>query len=481
MPDTAISWSRVSDFIAGAMGLHFPGERLQDLQRGLAGAAAELGFGDAAACADWLLTATPSPAELHVLAGHLTIGETYFWRDERLFDRLATTVIPALVRARGHGERRLRLWSAGCCTGEEAYSLAILLHQLIPDLPRWRVSILATDINVRFLRKAAAGVYGEWSFRSAPAGFKERWFQRTTDGQYLLAPEARRLVTFAPSNLVEDAFPALATDTNAMDLILCRNVLMYFTPAQARKVAGKLHRALVGDGWLAVSPSEASRELFPQFAIRNFPGVILFNKDVADRGRLVDDAPAPWKPARSPVVPPVVLPVAPAAPALPPAVLPTAEPTLDTTASTPAVSLPAAPPASQAPSELLEGARALANEGRLTEALAACDRSIAADKLDAAGHYLRALVLLELGDPDAATGALQRTLYLEPNLVAAHFTLGNLARSRGRIAQSDRHLRNALQLLARHQPDDAVPESDGLTAGRFGEIIRTLIAVEEPA
>jgi chemotaxis protein methyltransferase CheR len=469
MLDTAMSWSRVSDYIASAMGLHFPGERLQDLKRGLSGAAAEFGFDDAAACADWMLTAPLSPADLHVLAGHLTIGETYFFRDEKLFDALAGTVLPALLRAREGKEQRLRLWSAGCCTGEEAYSLAILLHQLIPDLARWHVSILATDINIRFLRKAAAGAYGEWSFRNAPAGFKERWFQRTADGQYLLVPEVKRLVTFAPSNLVEDAFPALATDTNAMDLILCRNVLMYFTPAQASKVVGKLHRALVGDGWLAVSPSEASRELFPQFAIRNFPGVILFNKAVTAGGRLAFDTPAPWMPP-----PPSVEPAA--------LELPTAEPTLDTTASTPALAPPApAPSDSQAPRALLLEARALANEGRLTEALAACDRWIAADKIDAAGHYLRALVLLELGDADAANGSLQRTLYLNPNLVAAHFTLGNLARGRGLDAQADRHFRNALHLLARHRSDDPVPESDGLTAGRFGEIIRELIAVEQPS
>ena len=468
MLDTAISWSRVSDYIANAMGLHFPGERLQDLQRGLAGAAVEFGFDDAAACADWMLTAPLSPADLHVLAGHLTIGETYFFRDEKLFGALAGTVLPGLLRAREGGERRLRLWSAGCCTGEEAYSLAILLHQLIPDLARWRVSILATDINTRFLRKAAAGVYGEWSFRNAPAGFKERWFQRTANGQYALAPEVKRLVTFAPSNLVEDAFPALATDTNAMDLILCRNVLMYFTPAQARKVVGKLHRALVGDGWLSVSPSEASRALFPQFAIRNFPGVILFTKDVTDSDRLLFDTPAPWLPPR-----PSNEPAAPE--------LPRAEPTLDTTAPMPSLVPPPAPLDSQAPLALSLQTRALANEGRLTEALAVCNRWIAADKVDASGHYLRALVLLELGDPDAANGSLQRTLYLEPNLVAAHFTLGNLARGRNRNAQADRHFRNALHLLARLRPDDAVPESDGLTAGRLGEIIREIIAVEQPS
>ena len=468
MPETTIPWFRVSDFIAEAMGLHFPGERLPDLQRGLAGAAVEFGLEDAAACADWMLTAPLTPADLQVLAGHLTIGETYFFRDEKLFDALAGTVLPALLRAREGRVRRLRLWSAGCCTGEEAYSLAILLHQLIPDLARWHVSILATDINLRFLRKAAAGVYGEWSFRSAPAGFRERWFRRTADGQYQIAPEVRRQVTFAPSNLVEDTFPALATDTNAMDLILCRNVLMYFAPAQARKVVGKLHRALVGDGWLAVSPSEASRELFPQFAVHNLPGVILFSKAVTDGGRLVFESPASWLPPRPSVEP--------AAPESPPT-----ESTSDTPASTPALTPSPAPSCGQAPHELSRQARELANAGRLAEALSVCDRWITVDRLDAAGHYLRALVLLELGDADAAHGSLRRTLYLAPNLVAAHFTSGNLARGRGRRASADRHFRNALHLLALHRPGDPVAESDGLTADRFGELIRGLIAVEQPS
>jgi chemotaxis protein methyltransferase CheR len=278
-------WPPLSEFVARRMGLHFPRERRDDLQRGLAGAAQEFGFPDAAACADWLLAAPPSESQLQVLASHLTIGETYFFRDPQTLEALARTVLPELIRLRRGREQRLRIWSAGCCSGEEPYTLAILLHEALPDLSDWQVTITATDINPRFLHKAAAGVYGEWSFRNAPAGLKERYFHRTADGRYAIAPRIRKLVDFSHLNLAQDAYPSLATGTNAMDIIFCRNVLMYFTPPQARTVIGNLHHALVEGGWLAVSPSEASQALCPEFTAVNFPGAIFYRKG--------DPAPAP--------------------------------------------------------------------------------------------------------------------------------------------------------------------------------------------
>src|SRR5579863_3891123 len=188
-------WARVSEFVAQHMGLHFPRERLIDLQRGLSDAADEFGFDDVAACADWLLSAPPTRPQLQVLASHLTIGETYFFRDKPAFDVLASRVLPELIHARRGRERRVRLWSAACCSGEEAYSLAILLHQLLPDLADWQVTILATDINARFLRKAVEASYGEWSFRDAPSGFKQRYFHPAGNGQYVIRPDIKKLVT----------------------------------------------------------------------------------------------------------------------------------------------------------------------------------------------------------------------------------------------------------------------------------------------
>ncbi len=449
--DAAISWSRLSRFIADAMGLHFPRERWTDLHRAVAGAAEEFGFNDVAAFADWLLSAPLTQAQLQVLASHLTIGETYFFRDRKMFEVLATHVLPELIQARRGREQRLRVWSAACCTGEEAYSLAILLQQVLPDPADWQVTILATDINGRFLQKAVAGSFGAWSFRDAPPGIQERYFNRSGDGRYVVVPKIKDLVTFAHVNLAEDVYPSLATDTNAMDLILCRNVLMYFTPAQTVRVIEKLHHALVDGGWLAVSPSEASHTLFRQFATQNFPGVILYQKTDTPV-RTGEHAAVTWcyEPER----------------------YAEAADTLLTSLPTPAPEqAPEQPPEPQTFASL---ARALANQGKLTEALRWCDRWIAADKLDSAGHYVRAIVLLEHGDADQARGSLQRAIYLHPDFVLAHFALGNLARRRGQPGEADRHFSNALHLLARQHPDAPLPEADGLTAGRLTETITAL-------
>jgi chemotaxis protein methyltransferase CheR len=475
---------RLSELVAERMGLHFPRERRSDLQRGVAAAAVECGFDDAAAFADRMLSAPPTRAQLQALASHLTIGETYFFRDKHTFDVLGSRVLPELIHARRGRERRLRLWSAACCSGEEAYSLAIVVRQLLPDLADWHVTILATDINARFLRKAAAGLYGEWSFRGAPSGFKERYFNRTEDGHYAIRPEIKKLVRFEYLNLVEDVYPSLATGTNAMDLILCRNALMYFTPATITKVIGNLHHALIDGGWLAVSPSEASQVLFGQFVALSCPGAILYQK--SDAGPRAHHVPWASRPppatASAPEAPPATeaLPAPREMPPLESRPLPGAVAAslyergrygeaVDTLLASFAVH----PPAPDGFSLL---ARALANQGRLTDALAWCDRWIAADKLDVAGHYLRAVVLLEDGRQDEARGSLQRALYLEPAFVLAHFTLGSLARSRDRHDEADRHFANTLDLLGRLQPPDVLPESDGLTAGRLTEIITAIIA-----
>lgn len=499
MPDAYLS--RLSPLIAGAMGLHFPRERWPDLQRGLAGAAQELGFDDIAACADWLLASPLSKAQQQVLASHLTIGETFFFRDQQTLSALSERILPGLIRARRGREQRLRLWSAACCTGEEPYTLAILLHQLLPDIADWHITIRASDINPRFLNKAAAGIYGEWSFRDAPAALKERYFVRVAQGRYAVIPEIKALVSFTHLNLVEDVYPSPVTDTNAMDIICCRNVLMYFTPQQIDKAVGKLHHALVDDGWLAVSPSESSHALFSSFAMVSFPGAILYQKSDA-----APQTQPPWKPVP---LDPIAAFAAPAPETAAPWALPALAADLAPAA---AQAVPASAPPVESLSALYAVAesfyqqgryaevahtlvsaltrhgpdpkafsllvRALANQGQLADALAWCNRWVAADKVDPAGHYLRAVILLEQGDPAQARASLQRALFLHPHFVLAHFALGNLARSRGRNVEAGKHFANALAALRRHQPDDLLPDSDGLSAGRLTEIINAMTAPE---
>jgi len=453
-------WGRLSEFIAQNTGLHFPPERRSELHRGFTAAAEEFGFADSARCADWLLSASLTRPQLHTLASHLTVGETYFFRERNTFDALAQRILPELLRRRRGREQRLRLWSAACSTGEEPYSLAILVQQLLPDWRDWHVTILATDINPRFLQKAAAGVYGEWSFRESPSWFKERYFTRTQDGRFAVEPQIRNYVSFAPMNLAQDCFPSLATDTNAMDVIFCRNVLMYFTPAHARKVVENLRSALTDEGWLAVSPTECSQALFSQFVAVNFPESILYRKCNAE------ERSSAWTPAPSGTTPECTA------------------GTLDASQlSTPVVAT-AQPPA--APSQTEQGlqafsvlARALANQGKLADAVAWSERWIAADKIDPAAHYLHAMVLQEMGESEAARHALHRAVYLQPDFALAHFALGNLARADSHRSAANKHFANALHVLRGCPPDELLPESEGITAGRLMEIIGTLLALPD--
>jgi chemotaxis protein methyltransferase CheR len=488
-------WHQLSELIAARTGLHFPPERRADLRRALGEAAGDFGCESGEACADRILSSSLSNEELRKLARHLTIGETYFFRERPGFNALATQVLPPLIHHKRNGDQRLRLWSAACSTGEEAYSLAMLVQQVLPDWKDWNVSILATDINAHFLRKAEAGVYGEWSFRDCPRDLRERFFSPVGDRRYRVRAELRAMVTFAELNLAQGAFPNPGNGTHAMDLILCRNLLIYFTPAHARRLIDNLRHSLVDDGWLIVSPSECSQALFTGFAPVNFPGSILYRKR-NPHGLARDPVPAHLADAAPPSAHlPAPLtelevsdmlargPVAPAAQRTNgpdwPRELAAAESAYaqgeygDTSTRLRALLPVTAEPAAKL-RVLALLTRALANQGVLDEALATSERWIAADRLDAAAHYLHAMVLQEMGERGRARAALIRAVYLQPEFALAHFALGNHARAEARVAEARRHFDNTARLLADFAADDPVPESEGLTAGRLREIIVAL-------
>ncbi len=461
LPDSTLT--RLSELLAGRIGLHFPPERWGDLERGIGSAAHAFGLADAGSYAQRLLSTTPTHHEIEILASCLTVGETYFFRERRSFEALEQRVLPELLRPRWQGERRLRIWSAGCCTGEEPYSIAMLLDRMVPDQQDWNIALLATDINPAFLRKAVRAEYGEWSFRDTPAWLRERYFHHGNGGSYRLRDSIRKRVNFSCLNLADDSYPSLTNNTNAMDLIFCRNVLMYFTPERARAVVDKLHRALVDGGWLIVSPAETSTALFAGFQAVEFDGAIFYRKGAdAESPRFPSAMPVPamlpeWRYVAEPPLPPVDLPE-----------LDRSEPDLPTPA-----------PVSEAPAQV-EGerlslrARDCANQGRLDEASEWCRKAIVHDKLNPAFHYLLATIEQEQGLNDNAAQSLLRALYLDDHFVLAHFALGNLRRAQGRPREAQRHFNNALAALRRYAADEVLPESDGLTAGRLGEIVASL-------
>jgi chemotaxis protein methyltransferase CheR len=487
--------SGLSNVIAEQTGLHFPPERWPDLERGIRSAALKFGYPDAESFARWLLSAPLTRKGIDILAGELTIGETYFFRENRCFDILAEQILPEMARARRGAERRLRIWSAGCCTGEEPYSIAILLDRIVPDFGRWNVTILGTDVNSHFLQKALAGVYSDWSFRGTPGWLKENYFKQVDERYFEIVPRIKEKVAFSYLNLAEDVYPSLANNTNAMDLIFCRNVLMYFTPERIKRVILNFHRSLVDAGWLFVSPAEVSTELFSSFCPVHFQGAILYQKgegrpprtafpypaEAASREEAVavstepvfDFIPASPVPAPSPDVP-----VEHAKPTLYEEALALFEQGDYLEAEEKLKAGPALPGTAESWALL---ARICANLGELAEARSWVEKALGADKLNAGLHYLRSVILQEQGAHEERIAALKRALYLDPNFVLAHFALGNFALQQRNFKEAGKHFANVLGLLADYQPDAVLPQSDGLVAGRLKEMVESAMAVEKAA
>jgi len=490
-------------FIARTMGLHIRDERLSELEQKVATACRDFGYDDPETCMLWLMSAPLSREQLETLARALTIGETYFFRDPQSYQVLEKHLLPELISTRRQGGKCLRIWSAGCSSGEEPYSIAILLSRIIPDLDSWNIMLLATDINPGALERGRQGVYSKWSFRDAPPWLMD-YFKKRADGRFEIAPRIRKMVQFNYLNLAEDSYPSLINSTNAIDIIFCRNVMLYFEPAMIKSVTAKFHNALLNGGWLFVSPTEVGHRTFAGFTCRHFPGALAFRK-----GTREGEKTALWSgpPEQLPSLTPGAAAGSALAPALPdypayahdPAILASADETLATDRNSggathaedgyqTALALyneGRYEPATARARELLATgqdnvnalellAKTYANLGNFAEARQCCEEAIAADRLRAHNHYLLAIILEEQGELEQAAAALKRALYIDHDFLLAYFALGNLHRRTGNKKESQRFFANALRLLEKRDPHEVLPEAEGLTAGRLAEIIRTM-------
>ncbi|HET9771071.1 MAG TPA: CheR family methyltransferase [Acidimicrobiia bacterium] len=409
--------------------------RAADLDRAARAAAVAAGEPlDAPALAERIRSAPPDDPVQAAFVRALTIRETHFFRVRGQFEALAERVLPALIADRAPG-RRLRLWSAGCSTGEEAWSLAILLEQLAPV--GWHATVLATDVDERALDHARRGVYGARSFRGeTPDRVRARWF-RPADGGWEVDPRLRRRVHFARLNLVSDPYPSYGTRTSAIDLVLCRNVLIYFTAEARARTAARLAACVAPGGWLAVAPAELGAVPFPGLTVRHFPAAILHQRPDP---RSATVAPAPAPPPR-------------AAPRRP-----------HPAAPEPARATEPAGPAAPAARRLAQ-ARRCADRGQRAEAERLLRSALEADPLLAAARELRAQLLLEQGDDEGAEDELRGALFLDPGLAVAQATLGALLARRGEHSRARAAAAEVRRLLAGRAPDETVPGAATVTVG----------------
>jgi chemotaxis protein methyltransferase CheR len=485
LPNTILQ--QLSEFIASNLALHFPKERWDDLERNIISASKEFSYNDVGKFIQHIVTSPLTRGHVEILAANLTINETYFWREPQTFEALEQIIIPGLISKRQNGEKRIRIWSAGCSTGEEPYSIAIALSRCVPNIKEWNISILATDINPRILRKATTGEYGQWSFRGTPQWLKEKYFIQKPNNKFDIIPEIKRMVKYEYLNLAEDIYPSSINDTNAMDIIYCRNVLMYFTQDRFRQVARGLYNSLIQGGYLIVAASELSLQNFPDFMPINLPGIVIYqktSKKIKDRYKftVVGTPPEPvvFKIQAEPVniieniisLPRETKHIILKTEEIPKQIASVYEDSLKSySQGNYADVIDKLQKEKQTSEEQLLLIRAYANQGKLTEAITSCEKAITTNKIDPRLHYLYATILQENNQPDEAITSLKHAIYLDSEFVLSYYSLGNIYKQLGNVKNAKKYYDIVLSILNKCGREDILFESEGLTAGRFREII----------
>ncbi|WP_051946144.1 CheR family methyltransferase [Verrucomicrobium sp. BvORR106] len=413
-----------------------------------------------------MLTRGLDPA-LDRLVEELTIGETFFFRHLEMFHALRDHVLPDLIHRRA-ALKSLRIWSAGCSVGAEPYSLAILLHDLLGDAAQdWSFEIVATDINRRFLALARAGVYDNWALRGMEPELLKRTFHQL-GARWRINDLYREAVTFRHHNLVKDKFPSIEHELSGLDLIICRNVIIYFDVPTNRRLADQFYRSLVPGGWLAVGHAEPHTEIFRAFQTVNAPGAVLYQRASEGEGK---NAPSPG--LAVPVSRSVAAPALPAAPTVQTVRTSAAAPQWVPVVreASPAVPEPVRPAEREANRETaVEEITTSADKGDLTSARKLAEALIAAQPLHEGAHFHLGLVLFQQGEWEKARMALKRSLYLRRDLAVAHYYLGLVQLGLGEPAA--RSFQNARRLIIRLEGGAVLPWGDGLTAGELRALLQ---------
>jgi chemotaxis protein methyltransferase CheR len=468
---------RFRDIVASRFGLDLDDGKLDFVSGVLQRRLGALGGLSPAAYLD-LLGSSHQPEELSVLAGELTVTETYFFRGAEHCRALAGIALAERVRARA-AERRLRLLSLGCSSGEEAYTLAILLREYFPQLDSWDVTIQGVDVNPLMVAKARTGRYTAWALRETPPEIRDKYF-RAESGEFLLDEQIRSLASFENRNLAAVENACLPREKE-FDIILCRNVLMYLVPTAAQQVITHIMRALAPEGYLFLGYAETLRGLSHQTHLRHTHDCFYYQKSAA-KGTPA----AAWTEECLARPPSTVA-------AIDASWMDDVEKTcrrIDILAQSSSHGIeparPSSPSATQHPPPnpsakidlafellrqerfgdaigLLDGlaegtadadtqllrAVLLANGGHLEAAEGICRNLLGADDLNASAHYLMAFCREHAGDAAAAMEHDRAAIYLDATFAMPHLHLGRLAKRASEWITARRELQCAATLLLR--------------------------------
>lgn len=497
---------QIREYLLTKLGLHYSKKREQELYVKLNKASNDFNFRDPDKFIDWLLKQQLNDAQTKLLAKSLTIGETYFFREKKALDYIQQVHLPELIRQRKGKNQKLRIWSAGCATGEEPYTLGILLQQTVPDIINWDIRILATDINPTFLTKAKKGVYSQWSFRKLDESFKTSYFTKLDQNNYQIIDPIKRMVKFSHLNLASDNYPSPQNHTTNFDIILCRNVLIYFSPEGAKTVSNKFYKALNINGMLAVSPVETSNLLSSVFTPVSYKGNTIFKKDplkkLESKKQIKKKISTKYIKLNSD---PPVVPIEKSCKNKH-SVLGEINREISTETNKIKTSLEkdynyntaleyfVSGKFDEAENHLLELntkqakdkskvylllAKVYAQKNQLPESEKWCKKNLAIDKINVESYFLLSTIYQEQERTEEAIQALNNIIFLDPDFVLAHFSLGNIFMKLDQIQIGLKHFENVKKCLVKFGDEDIIDGSDGLSAGNLNSIINSITVVNQ--
>jgi len=479
---------RLKSFITERSGLYFKDHDLNGLDNVVRDRMKAHSFDSALSYYNYLTTSEERDEELRELFNLLTVNHTYFFRNEPHFKALKEKVLPEIIQKKikqaGKEKPSLRIWSAGCSSGEEPYTIAITLQELISDLENWGIQIIATDASSEALGKARKGLYSENSVKTVSKNYLDKYFSvepgHSHSLRYAVSNRIKDMVNFGYHNLMEEGYPL------SFDIIFCRNVVIYFDFGTCLKVMERFHRSLNEGGYLFIGYSETLHFLPDKFKMISWEDAIYYRKaqGVEEAGLAL------------------------AKPSLP-------EKNIDqileeisrkqVLAELEAEAKKIALPPKKIEEFLIEINKAFylkkynAALGLIDEALAIDKKAIdvyyiaaeiyvnqanftlAKDKLSSAlkmnplfapAHYLFGCINIEEGVLDRAVESFKKALYIDKGFLAAYFYLANAHKLGGRADDAIRGYRNTLKLLSRLSSEEIVPYSGGFEAATLMNICR---------
>ena len=450
-------------------------DRKKALARAVEQRSSEVCGGDVAAYRERIEDGPGGEAETVRLAAELSVGETHFFRQAEHWRALSESVLPERLRLHG-SKQQVRLLSAGCATGEEAYTLAIVLEQVSTLSESARPPVLGVDINEGFLEHARRASYGSWAFRGVPDSVRDTCFQR--DGpRFEVRPQFRRLVEFRQANLHQDP---LLWKEGAYDIVFLRNVVMYHTPEATRRLIGQVARALRPGGVLFLGHAETLRGVSDAFHLVHTHDAFYYRVKTKEER-------ASARPFRPPVV---------VGPAIGEALrldantdwataIDDASRRIESLGRRPERTALGQAPQVSAPRDALCEVLALVhtkrfdaaeqllrgfspsdrvrtdvlvieavldvNRGRVNEAIKRLDVVLALDEFHADARHLLALCQEQSGDVSAAAETNRTSIYLDRAFAAPHIQAARLAKLAGKLDAAGRALQRALELLPEEQ------------------------------